>query len=93
MTNDDILNISRDALFSNGVVPAEFFILCVFMGAVTSTALKHGKFAVTFLGVIFATPSLYAGLTYTVMPLWIFALMLGCGFLAGLKPERARTRR
>ena len=93
MTSDDILNIFRDSLFPNVVIPAGVFILCVLMAALTSLGLKRRRPGSAFFGAVLAAASVYAGTTYTAMPLWIFMLMLGCGLLAGFKPEGARARR
>ena len=93
MTSDDILNIFRTSLFPDVVVPAGFFVLCVLIAALTSLVLKRRRPGLAFLGAMLAAASVYEGTTFTAMPLWIFALMLGCGLLAGSKPEGARARR
>ena len=93
MTSDDILNIFRDALLPNVVVPAGLFILCVLMAALTSLGLKHRRLGFAFFGAVLTAASVYAGVTYAAIPLWLFALMLGCGLLLGLKPEQARACR
>ena len=93
MTSDDILNISRDALLPNVVVPAGLFILCALMAALTSLGLRCGRLGFAFFGAVLAAASVYAGVIYTATPLWLFALMLGCGLLVGLKPERTRACR
>lgn len=93
MASDDFHNVFRQALLANYLLPASLFILCVFGAAVAALGLRRGRFGLASFGTSLAGAGVYGGLTYTVMPFWLFGMMLGCGFLAGLKPEGARARR
>lgn len=93
MTSDDILNIFRDSLFPNFVVPAGFFILCVLSGLIISAGFKRRKFSVIVLGVVAGAVCANVGAALTAVPFVIFALVPVIGLFAGFKPKLARAHR